>query len=72
LLEDWTGRTLTFNGCFALMFHSRFATGPWMGSGASIGIYNPPNRNWAFDSNFLDLTRAPTGTPIMLVVPPGN
>lgn len=67
-LENWSGRTLTYNGSMVVMFPSQIATGPWRGTGSSIGIYNPPQRNWAFDVNFLDPTKLPPGTPEMRVV----
>ena len=34
-----------------------------VGTGSTIGIYNPPTRNWAFDLNFMDATKLPPGTP---------
>lgn len=60
LLEDWTGRTLTFNGCVVALFSSQIATAPW---GASAEVYSPPVRNWSFDPNFTDSSKQPPGTP---------
>ena len=34
-----------------------------MSTGTGPNIYNPPNRNWAFDQNFKDVTKLPPGTP---------
>jgi hypothetical protein len=49
LLEDWTLRTLTFNGSVAALFKSQIANAPW---GASADVYvNPLIRNWSFDAN---------------------
>ena len=62
-LEDWSGDTLTYNGSMIVMFESQVATALWRGTGSTIGIYNPPTRNWNFDNNFLDPTRLPPGTP---------
>ena len=62
-LEDWAGRTFTYNGSMVVMFDSRLAVGDWRGTGAGIGIYNPPVRKWAFDLNFRDVTKIPPGTP---------
>src|SRR5207302_2811518 len=62
LLEEWTNKTLTYNGSMVVMFQSKFATAPWV----NIGIYyNPPTRNWAFDQNFSDPTgsKLPPATP---------
>ena len=39
------------------------ATALWRGTGSTIGIYNPPTRNWNFDNNFLDPRKLPPGTP---------
>jgi hypothetical protein len=62
-LEDWGGRTFTYNGSMVVMYQSQVATALWRGTGSSIGIYNPPTRNWNFDNNFLDPTKLPPGTP---------
>jgi hypothetical protein len=58
LLEDWNGRTLALRGSFVEMWQSRQATGAWGGS-----YYSPPNRDWAFDTDFLDPNKLPPGTP---------
>jgi hypothetical protein len=60
LLEDWTGKTFTFNGSIAALFRSEIANAPW---GASADVYISPIRNWGFDANFSDSTRQPPGTP---------
>jgi hypothetical protein len=60
LLEDWTGRTFTFNGCVVALFESQIANAPW---GASADVYIGPIRNWGFDANFTDSTKQPPGTP---------
>ncbi len=67
-LEDWSGRTLTYNGSMIVMFPSQYATGTWKGTGSAIGIYNAPSRNWAFDMNFLDPNKLPPGTPAVRTV----
>lgn len=59
-LENWDGRTLTYNGSMVVMFESKFATNKWVGIG---GYYNPPTRNWSFDTNFRDPFRLPPATP---------
>jgi len=46
-----------------VLFPSQIATGLWQGSGAVLGIYNPPIRNWAFDRNFDEPVKLPPGTP---------
>lgn len=61
-LENWSGRTFTYNGSMVVMYYSQQATAPWGGS----DVYNPPARNWAFDVNFMDATKLPPGTPQLL------
>lgn len=68
-LENWSGRTFTYNGSMVVMYYSQFASAPWTGTGV---IYNPPNRNWAFDINFLDATKLPPGTPQLLTMVRGT
>ncbi len=58
-LENWSNKTLAYNGSMVVMFYSRTATAPWGGS----DVYSPPTRQWTFDLNFLDATRLPPGTP---------
>ncbi|MEY2408039.1 MAG: hypothetical protein QOF48_709 [Verrucomicrobiota bacterium] len=58
-LEDWTSRTLAYNGSMVVMFYSKTSTNSWGGS----GVYSPPIRQWTFDLNFLDVTKLPPCTP---------
>ncbi|MEW6305707.1 MAG: hypothetical protein AB1705_19690 [Verrucomicrobiota bacterium] len=60
LLEDWSGRTLTFNGAVVVLFESRIATAPW---GATDEVYNPPTRKLSWDSRFKDEAKLPPATP---------
>lgn len=64
-LENWSGKTFTYNGSMVVMYPSRYATGRWGGTGDDFGIYNPPTRQWAFDQNFRDVTKLPPGTPVV-------
>jgi hypothetical protein len=59
-LENWSNKTLTYNGSMVVMFYSKIATGWWA---SATTYYSPPNRKWAFDVNFLDATKLPPGTP---------
>ena len=59
-LEDWSGDTFTYNGSMVVMYPSKFTTAPWTGTGT---YYNPPARNWAFDTNFRNPALLPPGTP---------
>ena len=49
-LETWSGDTFNYNGSMIELFTSQIATGEW----DTGNIYSPPNRNWNFDSNFVD------------------
>ena len=49
-LETWSGDTFTYNGSMIELFTSKIATGEW----DTGNIYSPPNRNWNFDSQFID------------------
>ena len=60
LEENWSGVALTYNGSIVVMFPSQYATGFWPGTGV---VYNPPNRNWAFDLNFTNPNKLPPLTP---------
>lgn len=60
LLEDWSSKTLTFNGSMVGLYASQQATAPW---GASATVYNTPIRRFGFDSNFLTSTKLPYLTP---------
>jgi hypothetical protein len=64
-LENWSGKTFTYNGSMVVMYPSRYATGAWSGTGDDFGIYNPPTRQWAFDTNFRDVAKMPPGTPVV-------
>lgn len=59
-LEDWNGKSLTYNGSMVVMFPSKYATNWWISPGT---YYNPPTRDWAFDLNFLNVNKLPPGTP---------
>jgi hypothetical protein len=63
-LENWSGRTMTYNGSMVVMFASRQATNFWSSPGA---YYNPPTRKWAFDMNFLNPEKLPPNTPTVRV-----
>ncbi|MEY2430220.1 MAG: hypothetical protein QOJ40_3105, partial [Verrucomicrobiota bacterium] len=66
------GKTFTYNGSMVCMFYSTIATGPWVGVGTTaVGgpdIYNPPNRNWALDSNFATSAGLPPATPALALL----
>ena len=47
-LEDWGGKTFTYYGSMVELYQSRQAIGKW----GSDNVYNPPTRQWFFDTNF--------------------
>jgi len=68
-LENWSGRSLTYNGSMVVMFYSKNAVGLWKGTGT---YYNPPVRNWTFDNNFLNPNKQPPCTPAFRVLIRGD
>ena len=68
-LEDWSGKTFTYNGSMVVMFPSQYAISYWIGPGT---YYNAPNRQWAFDRNFLDYRKLPPCTPLVRKLVRGN
>jgi hypothetical protein len=71
-LEDWTGRTNTYNGSIVCMYYSNVATGPWVNTGSPPDIFNPPVRNWALDQNFQYSNKLPPATPSLMVLVRAN
>jgi len=71
--EKWTGKTLHYRGSFVSLGTPEHVNGPWCGTGAShcgkdengrtIGIYNPPRRDWHYDTDFNDAANLPPLTP---------
>ena len=67
-LENWSGKTFTYNGSMVCMFFSKIATGLWLGTGTTYDIYNPPTRKWALDQNFSYSDRLPPSTPSLAFI----
>lgn len=63
LLENGFDGLLTFNGSIAVMFPSIYATNAWPGTGT---VYEIPTRDWAYDTNFLQLQDLPPLTPLII------
>lgn len=59
-LERWSDRRLNYAGSLINLFTSRNNNGFWKCCNA---VYNPPIRDWTFDTTFLDPNRLPPGTP---------
>jgi type II secretory pathway pseudopilin PulG len=65
-LENWGGVYCNYCGSLINPFYSRQGLGAHKSGNA--GVYSPPNRNWTFDTSFLDITRVPPGTPLFQFV----
>ena len=59
-LENWGGDTANYRGSMVSLYYSAYATGVFKCCGM---VYNPPTRSYAFDTDFLDISRIPPGTP---------
>lgn len=64
-LERWTGERLDYAGSLINLFNSRNNSGSFK---CCNTVYDPPVRNWVFDSTFLDPARIPPGTPFFQYV----
>lgn len=64
-LERWTGNRLDYSGSLINLFLSHNNNGSFK---CCNTVYNPPIRNWVFDSTFLDPARMPPGTPFFQYV----
>jgi|GEM_PF-578428 len=62
--ESWTDRTLNYLGSFVTLGYPRHQTNGWAcGSGDPCYIYDPPNRNWDYDTKFNTVANLPPLTP---------
>jgi hypothetical protein len=64
-LENWSGDNFYYSGSMVEMFTSQIANAPWPGTGV---VYNPPNRDWAFDTNFNNPKELPPLTPQVIYI----
>ncbi|MGE3468046.1 MAG: hypothetical protein AB7J13_14085, partial [Pyrinomonadaceae bacterium] len=64
-LERWTGQRLDYSGSLINLYNSRNNNGSFK---CCNTVYDPPIRNWVFDSTFLDPSRLPPGTPFFQYV----
>ncbi len=60
--ETWGG-TLRYRGSFVSLGEPTHVDGAWCGTGPSCNIYNPPTRDWNFDTAFNDIANLPPLTP---------
>jgi len=61
LLEDWTNKTVSYRGSMASMFYSRQAVGTFKDI---PNVYEPPDRDFAFDTDFRTPALLPPRTPM--------
>lgn len=59
-LEVWTGVRLNYVGSLVNLYNSRNNNGFFK---CCAAVYNPPTRDWTFDTTFVDPNRLPPGTP---------
>jgi len=62
MLQDWTGINLYLNTSIIRLWDSQMATNQWKYQGT---YYNPPNRYFSFDQNFLNPAKIPPGIPVI-------
>ena len=60
LLENWGG-TIYYNGSLVSMYYSEYNTGTFK---CCTVVYSAPNRNFYFDTLFLNPNNLPPGTPM--------
>ncbi len=61
-LESWAGTRLNYAGSLINLYPSGYVNAAFR---CCNTVYYPPIRDWTFDSNFLDPTRMPPGTPFI-------
>ncbi len=61
LLEGW-GATLSYRGSLVSLYYSQYDTGTFK---CCTLVYGAPNRNFYFDTAFLDPAKLPPGTPML-------
>ena len=69
LLEDWSNDTLTLNTSIVVLYASKIGTNQWQvqHNGNASGYYDPPTRNWGFDTTYYSPNKQPPGVPCALV-----
>lgn len=60
-LEDWNNNIrLNYSGSLINLYNSHNNNGTFKCCNA---VYVPPQRDWVFDSTFININRIPPGTP---------
>jgi hypothetical protein len=70
--EKWTNQALVYRGSFVSLGEPSRANGAWCGTGGSsssgCNIYDPPQRQWNYDTDFQQLINLPPITPRVVSV----
>ena len=61
-LEDWSGQTLNYGGSLVSLYYATYNTGLF--KCCNYAVYQPPARNYIFDSDFTTPSGLPPGTPM--------
>jgi hypothetical protein len=61
--ETWTGQTCLYRGSFVSLGNPQRNNGQWCGTGSTCNIYDPPARNFDFDTDFQLVQNLPPLTP---------
>jgi hypothetical protein len=59
-LESWSGVNHNYLGSLVSLFYAQYNLGIYV---PGVGAYSPPVRNYSFDTDFLDPSKIPPGTP---------
>ena len=59
-VERWNGKRLNYTGSLINLYNSYNNNGRWK---CCTTVYDPPIRDWTFDSSFNDPNRLPPGSP---------
>ena len=62
--EQWDGKTLSYRGSFVSLGVPRHVSGTW----STPDVYNPPVRDWGYDTRFNDATNLPPLSPRFVYV----
>jgi hypothetical protein len=67
--ESWAGgMPLDYRGSFVSLGEPQRNNGAWCGTGNGCNIYNPPIRNWNYDTDFQNVLNLPPLTPLVVSV----
>jgi hypothetical protein len=62
MLEGGSGKTVHYRGSMATFYYARQAVGPFKCCGGIV--YSVPDRDFYFDTDFLDPAKLPPNTPV--------